>query len=616
MKDRPVRRHHRRKTGGAVLTATAVLAALLVGITTGVSSAAPVSSEVPAICSGADKDSLSTLALAKALIGSDTIAVKLLANSTGDIPANAGIDEDINAAFNWKGTLDQNLIDKAAELNLALNITNIKTQMLVKGPSSVDSFSATGPNAKVAPVKGQPSVLNLGNIGGPIKTTSGGIITYRVGAVSLTASLSLKGQNFVINMKCAAVGSNLIAKTAVKDPDAPTFTPDIVKLQAKAGETVSIDLLNGVISPGKTPLISDSLKIVEKPAGGSASISNGVFSFTAPSAPGTYSTTVEICGEPKADSGIAGVSEVQKIQLGTNWSADGILAPRPVAFTLKYGDQETALIWTAKHNLFPGIINMPLADGSPTPANWAPTDGPGLINAYALQTSYVAPTAAGVQAALEALPGIGAGNVEVTDLKENPANPNLVTGFGITFKGDLAEQDVPEIGLGQWYSVPPQEVLDRIGEAVANIAGGAGEDGPAVPGAFDFETAAGIAPADSADQKIAKADKYIGDRILQSITGGPAVSQDEWDGWVQIRIINPIMDAVPAIIAWLTSLFPEKIIVSTETAGEAPTPPQDLCAQGIIDVTVSGPAVEVGGRTLLPPGGPLANEPKGISLAG
>ncbi len=600
MKDRPARRHHRRKTGGAVLTATALLAALLVSMTTGISSAAPVSAEVPAMCAGADKDSLATLALAKALIGSDKVAVKLLANSKGSIPANAGIGDEINAAFDWKGTLDQNLIDKAADLKLALKITKVKTEMLVKGPSDQDRFTATGPDANVSAVKGAPAVLSLGSIGGPITTTGGGIITYRVGLVTLTASLSLSGQNFVINMKCATVGSNLIAKTTVKDPDAPTFTPDVVKLKANAGETVTVDLLDGVIQPGKTPLIPDSLKIAENPGAGSASISGGVFSFTAPSTPGTYSTTVEICGEPKADSGIPGVDEVQKIQLGTNWSGDGILAPRPVAFTLKFGEQETKLIWTARQLLgFP----LPLADGSPTPDNWAPANAPGLINTYALQTTYQPPTAAGVQAALEALPGIGAGNVAVTDLKENEGNPNLVTGFAVTYTGELAQQDVPELSLGQWYTVPPQELLDSIGEAVAGIAGGMGGDDDAPPGPMD-----GMTPE--------QADAYIGNKLVASITGGPAVTDAEWDAWVKIRIINPIMDQVPAIIAWITSLFPEKLITSTLTAGEVPTPPQDLCAQGIIDVTVSGPGTQVEGTVEFPTGIQAAKEPAKISLAG
>ncbi|HTO01794.1 MAG TPA: hypothetical protein VL068_14080 [Microthrixaceae bacterium] len=579
MKDRPERRHHRRKTGGALLTVTAVFAALLVAVTTGVSSAAPVSSEVPAICSGADKESLATLGLAKALIGSDTIAVKLMAKSKGDIPANAGIDEDINAAFDWSGTLDQNLIDQAAGLKLALKITNIKSQMLVKGPSSVDAFSANGPNASVTPVAGKPAVLSLGSIGGPIKTTGGGIITYRVGAVTLTTSLSLSGQNFVINLKCSTVGTNLIAKTTVKDPDAPTFTPDVVKLKANAGESVSVDLLNGVITPGKTPLIDGSLKIVENPAGGTSSIQNGVFTFTAPSTPGTYSTTVEICGEPKADSGIAGVNEVQKLQLGDNWSPNNFIAPRPIAFTLKFGDQETGLIWATNR-----LPNQPL----PTPTNWFPENKAGVVNSYLLNT-YVRPSASVVQAALEALPNIGAGNIKLTDLREKASNPGKVTGYNIDFQGELAEQDVAEITLGQWYSVPPQEMLDRIGQAVANIAGEMGGD--PVPGAFDFKAAAGITDTDSAVQRSTKADAYMTKRIQESISGGPAVKQDEWDGWIGVRLIDPIMDAVPAIIAWLNSLFPEKILVSTTTAGESPTPPQDLCAQGIIDVTVAAPEV-------------------------
>ena len=54
---------------------------------------------------------------------------------------------------------------------------------------------------------------------------------------------------------------------------------------------------------------------------------------------------------------------------------------------------------------------------------------------------------------------------------------------------------------------------------------------------------------------------------------------------------------IPQLTAFLNSLFPQKIAASTFEQGEAPTPPQPLCAQGIVQVTVA----EVQGETVVPP---------------
>ena len=583
MRVRPTHGSTRRRTGGVVLLVTALLSLVLVTATSGTSGAAPVSASLALTCVGADAETTSTLALAKGLIGSDTIGVILNATA-GDIPEAAGLDQEINAAFNWSATMDQTLIDQAAGLGLSLSISNLKAQMLVKGPSSVDTFDATAPDTSLTPTAGVPSVLDLGVVGGPILTTGGGIITYRVGEVSLTAALAVSGQNFVLNVKCGIDGSNLIAKTTVKDPDAPIFTPEVIPLSTNAGGTATVDLLNGVISPGKTPLLPETLEIVEPPAAGTATISNGVFSFTAPAEPGTYSTTVQICGAPKSEAGTPGISEVQTLSLGKNWDGPGLFGaamfnPRPVAFSLKVGDQETALIWTAERNILPGIP-LPLGP-NPTPGNWAPENGPGLVGEYAFWTHYKATDAITIKAALEALPNVGIGNIKVVELKENPDKPNRVTGFQITYVGALAEQDVPAVTLGQWYSVPPQEALDRISAAIAELAPALGGDPNAPAG-----------PLDGMNGQ--QADDYIGAKFVASLTGGPEVTPEEWSAWIKIKVIDPILDAVPAIIEFINGLFPIKLVAATTTQGEAPEPPQPLCAQGIIDVTVT----EVAGATV------------------
>jgi hypothetical protein len=199
------------------------------------------------------------------------------------------------------------------------------------------------------------------------------------------------------------------------------------------------------------------------------------------------------------------------------------------------------------------------------------------VSQYATETRYTGVSAAKVQAALEALPSIGAGNVIVTDLKNDPARESLITDLRVEFVGSLAQTDVPDIKLGQWYSVPPQEALTRINTTLNGLLGSLAGDPTAPP-----------APAGPLDGLTGpQADKYIGDKILASIGGGPGVTPEEWSAWIDIRIVKPVTDAAPAILAFLNGLFPKLINSTTVTQGEAPSTPEQLCSQGIIDVSVT-----------------------------
>ena len=60
----------------------------------------------------------------------------------------------------------------------------------------------------------------------------------------------------------------------------------------------------------------------------------------------------------------------------------------------------------------------------------------------------------------------------------------------------------------------------------------------------------------------------------------------EWSAWITIKVVNPITEAAPAILAFLNGLFPKLINSTTVTQGEAPASQQKLCSQGIIEVTV------------------------------
>lgn len=585
-----------RRTGAAALV-TALVAALLVFVGSGTATGAdPVNTKIPTSCTGRDKATNDTLGLAKGLIGSDRVAVDLLITG-GNVPSTAGLQQDIDAAFTWTATMDQTLIDKAVGLIPSITIANINVVQQVKGPASESEFKGSNPGPiTVTPVKGVKSTLPIGTVGGTVKTTGGGIITYRVGSLELDAKLTIPGTgDFDLKLACEVQGTNIIAKTTVRDPDAPTFNPEVVQVQAAANETVTVDLLGDVIQPGKTPLLPESLRIVEQPSAGTASISNGVFSFTAPGQGGTYTTTVEVCGAPKESSGTAGISEVQSLKFGENWTGVGTggglpiigqgLNPRPIAFTLKVGDEETRLIWAAEHALFPGLVSLPLGGVTPTPENWAPANKQGLVNQYAFETRYKGISPADVQSALEALPSIGAGNVQVKGLDATGAETTQlgkIASLQVNYVGTKAEQDIPSISLAQWYSVPPQEVLDRISEAIAGLAGSIGGD-PSTPKSPFEQILDTLDPNKPADQQAA--DKAMADNIIASITSGKPVPPGDWKAYLMFKL--NIGALIPQVTEFLNSLFPQKIAASTTVQGEAPTPPQPLCSQGIIEVTVA-----------------------------
>jgi hypothetical protein len=588
---------NRRHRGAVAVVAVAALVLSLLGTSARAISAAPVDVSIPTSCGarGGHRPTIDALALARTLTGSDRIAL-VLRITGGDVPEVADIATTINSTFNWSATMDQNLIDQAAALIPSITASNITATQLVRGPSTGadDTVVNAGP-ITIRPVAGTAASLPIGTLGSEITTTGGGVITHRVGSLTLDVRLTVTGVgDFDLQLACQVTGSNLIASTTVRDAAAPTFDPAIVRLETTAGQAVEVDVLGDVVTPGLTPLLPESLRIVEAPAAGQATLVDGRFRFTAPAAPGTYATTLEVCGAPGEDSGVPGVDEVQLLQLGANWPAVGrgggvplvgdALIPRPVAFSLRMGDEETRLIWAAEHALLPGLP-LPLDGIRPSPTNWAPRHAAGMADKYAIETRFKGVAAADVAAALAALPSVGAGNVEVEELKERPDSPNRTTGFRVRFIGARSGQDMPQVTLGQWYGVPPQEALDRISADVAELAGSIGE-GPEEPGG----PLSGLSPEE--------ADDYIRDKILLSVLGGPPVTDDEWDAWVRIRVIDPLVGAAPAILAFVNGLFPEKIDTLTVEQGEAPVIAEPVCGQGVIEVVVS----EVLTVTTLPPG--------------
>ena len=119
----------------------------------------------------------------------------------------------------------------------------------------------------------------------------------------------------------------------------------------------------------------------------------------------------------------------------------------PIYFTLTFGGQETAPIMTSfATNLFGIPVAYDINDeGSVFLHNWF--------------GQFVAPTPTAVQAALEALPNVGPGDVVVTG---GPTPLDLMNPYTFTFGGALAKADVRQVAIGKWVTWLPTEALAQI----------------------------------------------------------------------------------------------------------------------------------------------------------
>jgi hypothetical protein len=291
---------------------------------------------------------------------------------------------------------------------------------------------------------------------------------------------------------------------------------------------------------------------------------------TAGAAGSATSATFEICGEPiKIADQQAGTNEVQRLSLDFNVDT----FKKGIGFSLKAGDNETKPIWTAELGFFGFLGGLSL--GTAFPTNWSE-----VANNYATGTQYLAPSAATIQTALESLPGIGTGNVVVTKV----AGVNRPT-YDLAFRGALAEKDVPEIKIGRYLSVFPQENLDAL-IALAGSLGGSSSSGSST-------TTTTIPDGLTIDQYIERLRAEVGDLIA---AGDINAAGDKLAQVLQISLTNTLANVnVQEVIASINNLFPEKPKVETTTPGTEPIAAQfqDLCAQGSATVVVDAvkPAV-------------------------
>lgn len=522
--------------------------------------AAPVSKAVSGTCTGADAASLGLLNT----LGGASLAVDFRID--GDVPKTLDPGQTgATASFTWSVTLDQALVNKAAGFGVKnLSITKTKLNIAVGGPTSTKVVAGSPADASLALSPGVPAILTRGPFTATLENVGdSGVINYTISNISFTIGVALAGTAVALNIVCSAPG--LVASSPIKVPGAPDITQPI-EVKGAAGAAVPIDVVGQFTKAGRTPLVPGSLRSVSGPA----AVKDGKLVVTAGGAGSATSATFEICGQPiQIADQQAGTNEVQRLTLDSNVDT----LKKGIGFSLKVGDNETAPIWTAELGLFGFLGGLQL--GTSFPANWSD-----VANTYATGTQYLAPSATTVQAALEALPGVGKGNVVVTKV----AGVNRPT-YDLAFQGALAEKDVPEVKIGRYLSVFPQENLDALIALAGSLGGSSSTD--------SSTTTTTIPDGLTIDQYIERLQAEVGDLVAAGDFNGAG---DKLSKLVQLSLSNALANInVQETIATINGLFPEKPKVETTTAGAEPIAAQfqDLCAQGSATVVVDAvkPAV-------------------------
>lgn len=531
------------------------------------SGADPVTKTLTGSCGGADDASI---ALLNALGGSLTVPFEV----TADVPPTLEPEQSGSPiSFTWKVQLASDVVDKVVAIDPVLTVSNLVLDMGVNGPTETTVVEGRPAPLDVVLAAGQPADIVQGPFTGTLEGVGkGGLIRYSPKAISFTIAVDLSGQAREINIACSASGT--VATTSIKIPGSPEIVQPIT-LSAQPGETVTVDVLgqyvtNGVDENGnELPVDPSSLKVIEGPA----SVVNGQIQLTAGDAGTTTSATFEVCAGT-----LPGVNEVQRITIDPSNDA----MRRSVGFTLTYGEEETAPIWLARkwkefpeeggsllgnifNAIFVGLLSEHQDIGGTYPETYpVPVDWRAESFAYFF-TDRFEPTPELIQDALESLPGIGEGGVEVTGVEGEPFT------FDITFVGPNAEKDVDSVGVGNYYSILPRETLTFILEQAQGLLGGDGEDdGPAIP--------EGLTLQEYADQ--------LRDELNAAVLSGNLdLAGEKLNALVAILpdlLISNI--DVDAVIAFITGLFPQPPTVVTTVSGEEPTP---ICSQGVIDVNVA-----------------------------
>lgn len=533
-------------------------------------SAAVTSASVSYNCDGATGDGADT--------GTGTDS-KTLLGAIGALPPLA-VAITIDAPDKLKAKSGNFTVKADATINLPPSVTDLARNTLkltklnvvaasyalrVNGPTSTELLG-TIPDREVD--LGGGNLQISGSVSGTLSTEKSGLYRYSPGdlrfGVRLNASvsgLSIK----TVTIVCSASGT--LASTSVQVPGAPippstdpigyTFSRSLAALPVIGAGVVTPD--NG------NPIVSDSLKIDGAPSGGLAAVWQGQVLFYSDT-PGLYNVPVQICGESMLQPLVPGKDEVQTLTWDKLSYAGNDLNAHPLGMSLTFGGKETAII--------------PLSYWDPIGFGALPTPVIGANPFDLFGSQFVRPSPAAIEAALEALPNVGSGNVNVAASAK---------GYTITFTGKLARTDVPAIELGQWFTWLDQDTKKGVDDIIKGLTGGGASTANAA-------AAAAVAPAVTTPAPTETWDSLNGKLLLGQI------SFEQWQAGATKLLTAQLVGSIPVpeALALVGRIFPAKPSFANPTAGEPDIPARmtgPLCTTFNASFAVFEAPVQVQGTT-------------------
>ncbi len=587
-----------RRTQVAVLSAVLMVSGMLVFGSQ--PSSATITKTIDVTCQGADPAS-------KGLLDSFGIP-PLPVTSSVEAPAFVEPGQtDVPVSVSWALTVPASLTDMLVNIGVAsaeVKDANVDTQ--VSGPTSTTLIEGRPPGQTISIVKGAGLTSTFGPFSGQLDDIgNSGVIKLRSEAVNFTMVAAISGTPTEIKMTCP-IGAT-IATIPVKVAGSPDIVQPIEE-PGVAGQDTTVDVLGKYVTNGKDKsgverqVDPSTLKVVEGPG----TVQGGKLVVPSPAAGATADVTFEVCaGTVEVAPATEGIDEVQRIRL---FHEPGNSFKRNFAATFNLGGEAGSPAWMVGPNTV-------MVLGGPQP--WGDKVLPYALAGASGASPYVWPTDAEMLVALQSIPEVGAGNVEVTrgDIQVQPGGNGQKAyqyrDYEVHFTGAKGKQDLPDLKTTHVASFLPQELLTNLLEQVKAL--GEGDGGEPKPPKYPIP--AGMTAKEYLDQIWADAGQAWGQQPLPDVQTYFQKLQ-LWLGVFGENIMSLI--DVNAALAFMTSLFPKKPEISWLTQGEGPKPAemQELCSQGV--VTVRSASVEAATTTSVAGGGGGGGgtDAEGISFAG
>jgi hypothetical protein len=554
----------KRRTRIGVLTATALVSGMLM-LGTQATGAAPTTKTMDVACVGVDEPSKKLLSTAN--------LPALPVTATVDAPAFVEPGQtDVPVSVSWALSLPASLVDTLAGLGVtSADVKDAKADTEVSGPTSTKIIEGRPANQTITLVKGSSLNAGFGPFAGQLDDIgNSGVIKLRNQSVDFTVEVVLGGTLTSILLTCP------IGATVATIPVKVAGSPDIkqpIQEEAVAGENATIDVLGQYVTNGKDKsgvvrqVDPSTLKIVEGPG----TVQGGKLVIPSPAAGASADTTFEVCaGTVEVAPATEGIDEVQKIRV---YRQPGNAFKQTFAATFSLGGEPGQPAWMFNKD---HLLTMNL--GGPKP--WANNMWSYALLGAANPSFHIWPSETGMKIALETIPEIGAGNVEVTRGEMVSEKGVQYRDYEVKFVGAKGKQDLPDLKLAHAAAFLPHELLENLMEQLKKLT----EDKPGGPTTTTTTIPGGL----SAKEYLAEIKKEMDQAWTKDGQGDLNALQTYFDKlqlWLSVFGDNAMnLIDMNAAVAMLTDLFPKKPEISWVTQGEAPKAAeiQALCSQGVV----------------------------------